>query len=204
VPWAPYIALYQLTNRFPLRTPTELPLSALDRAIPFVPELLPVYLLYLPLFFCTVARSRSDAEVNRLLYGTYLQLFLSLPFFVLLPITMPRELFYGSESFGWADTFWRWFDGPNNCFPSLHACNSMLFVQFNWHRPHRLVWTAAGVAVIATTVLVKQHYIVDVVAGAGVYVLTRLFLARVRIAGLESPTTDMLGTVRPASTTNSY
>jgi membrane-associated phospholipid phosphatase len=176
--WAPYIAVYQVTNRWPVREPTTLPLTSLDQAIPFAPSLLPVYVAYLALFFWTVARSKSDAEVRRAFYGTHLQLLLSLPFFILAPVRMPREVWYGSELFGWADAFWRWFDAPNNCFPSLHVSNSLLFLQLNWQRSNPLAHSLVALAVIASTVLVKQHYIVDVLGGVAVYLVSRALMAR--------------------------
>ena len=183
--WAPYIAIYQLVNRFPVRTPIELPFGALDRAIPFTPGLLPVYVLYLPFFFWTVARSEDDAAANRIFYGTYLQLLLSVPFFLLLPVTMPRHQFYGADVYGWADTFWRWFDEPNNCFPSLHTSNCLLFLHFNRRRAYRVASTLVGVMVIVSTVFVKQHYVVDVIGGAVVYLVARWFLAHAEIIGAE-------------------
>jgi membrane-associated phospholipid phosphatase len=182
--WAPFIALYQITNRWPLRTPVELPLTWADQAIPFVPELLPVYVAYIPLYWWTVVRSENDREVNRIFYAADLQLLLSLPFFVLFPVRMPIERFYGAETFGWADALWRWFDVPNNCFPSLHVSNSLLLLHFNWRRPRRLFFAAASLAVIASTVLVKQHYVVDVAGGVLVYLVSRVFLSRLVITGV--------------------
>ena len=83
--WVPYIALYQITNRWPLFEPTVLPFTALDRAIPFLPELLPIYVSYIPFFFWTVVRSENDREANRAFYGTHLQLLLCVPFFIFVP-----------------------------------------------------------------------------------------------------------------------
>jgi membrane-associated phospholipid phosphatase len=176
--WGPFIALYQLVNRWPLREPMELPFSRLDQAIPFVPELLPVYIAYIPFYWWTIGRSEDDQQLNRILYTAYLQLLLSVPFFVLFPVRMPVEQFYPSVPFGWADVLWRWFDVPNNCFPSLHVSNSLLLLHFNWRRPHRLPYAAASVAIIASTVLVKQHYLVDVLGGGGAYLASRVFLDR--------------------------
>jgi len=183
--WAPSIAAYQLSNRFPLRPPIELPFGMIDQLIPFVPALLPLYVAYLPFYFWTVARSRTDLEVNRIFYGTHIQLLLSLPFFILLPVTMPRDLFYGPATYGWADAFWRWFDAPNNCFPSLHVSNCLLLLQVNWSRPQRYLHSAIALGVIASTVLVKQHYVVDVLGGIVVYLLARWALTRIRINGLD-------------------
>src|SRR5262249_10465372 len=91
--WAPYIAIYQITNRWPLRQPVTLAFTAVDRAIPFVPALLPVYVSYILYYFWTVVRSENDRELNRIFYGAHLQLLLSVPFFVLWPVAIPRDLF---------------------------------------------------------------------------------------------------------------
>ncbi|HYC54492.1 MAG TPA: phosphatase PAP2 family protein [Candidatus Binatia bacterium] len=178
----PYVLIYQVTNRFPVFEPRELHYTALDAAIPFLPALLPIYLMYFPLFWWTAVRSESDATLTRFVLASHLQLFLCCIVFVLFPVRMPQGMFYGASSLGWADTFWRWFDGPNNCLPSLHAANGLLFLQFNWNRPRRALHTAAALGVVLSTVFVKQHYVVDIVAGAGVYALAALFLSRLEIA----------------------
>jgi membrane-associated phospholipid phosphatase len=183
--WVPFIACYQLVNRFPMLEPRELPLSWVDRALPFVPALLPLYVAYLPLYWATVARSENDREASRIFYGAHVQLLLSLPFFVLLPTRMPLEQFYGPEPYNWADALWRWFDAPNNCFPSLHTSNALLLLHFNWRRSHRWAWAAASIGVVASTVLVKQHYVADVAGGALVYFASRWFLARLEITGVS-------------------
>ena len=184
--WAPYIAAYQLVNRYPVFEPTELSMTWLDRAIPFVPELLPIYVSYLLYYFWTVARLESDRGVSRVFYATHLQLAVALVVFVLYPVRMPRELFYAGPAFNWADAFWRWFDAPNNCLPSLHAANVMVLVQVNWRRPGRWAAAAAGAAIIASTLLVKQHYAVDLLAGGAVYLVARAFLARLEITGVDA------------------
>jgi membrane-associated phospholipid phosphatase len=189
--WAPFIAAYQLTNRFPAVAPGELPFTALDRLLPFVPALLPVYVAYIPLYWWTVWRSANDREVNRLFYAAYLQLLLCLPFFVLWPVRMPRERFYPPEAFGIADAFWRWFDEPNNCFPSLHAATCLLLMQFNWPRPHRWPVAVLTAGILASTVLVKQHYVVDLLGGAAVYVVSRWFLQHLEITGLTADGWDL-------------
>jgi membrane-associated phospholipid phosphatase len=197
--WAPVIAAYQVTNRWPLVAPTELPMTCLDRAIPFVPALIPVYVAYLPLYWATAIRSENDVQANRLFYAAYLQLLISLPFFLFYPVRMPRESFYAPEVYGWADAFWRWFDAPNNCFPSLHVSNCLLLARFNWQRSWRWVFVPASAAVVASTLLVKQHYAVDLLGGAVVYLASVWFLRRLELqsggfrrwasegGGLETP-----------------
>jgi membrane-associated phospholipid phosphatase len=185
--WAPYIAAYQLTNRFPLRAPRELAFTWLDEALPFVPALLPLYVSYLPFYWWMVKRLESERELNRLFYAAHAQLFFCLSIFVIFPVRMPRELFYGAEAHGWADAFWHWFDAPNNCFPSLHVASTLLLLQFAWGLPRRWLHVAIGAGIIASTVLVKQHYVVDVLGGLAVYLATRWLLARVDIVPRSAP-----------------
>jgi membrane-associated phospholipid phosphatase len=184
--WAPYVAAYQILNRWPPSVPRELPFTWLDRLVPFVPALLPVYVAYLPLYWWTVFRSANDREVNQIFYAAHVQLLLSLPFFAFMPVRMPVERFYGANPFGWADALWRWFDVPNNCFPSLHVSNCLLLLHMNWPRPLRWPHAVASLAVIASTMLVKQHYAVDVLGGAAVYIASRWFLERLEVTGLDA------------------
>lgn len=182
--WAPFIAVYQLTNRFPLVEPHELPYTALDRLVPFVPALLPLYVAYIPFYWWTVVRSETDRALNRVFYATHVLLLVSVIVFVTFPVRMPREQFYGADAHGWADVFWRWFDAPNNCFPSLHVATSLLLVQLNWPRPYRLAHTALGLGIAASTVFVKQHYVADVAGGVLCYLVGRWFLARLEVTGV--------------------
>lgn len=193
--WLPYIAAYQLANRFPVFPPRELPFTALDQTIPFLPELLPLYVAYIPFFWWTGARSEDDATLNRFFYSSHFQLLICLAVYLLFPVKMPRELFYPTDPTGWADTFWRWFDGPNNCLPSLHAANCLLFIQFNWQRPFPLLHTVVALAIIASTVLVKQHYVVDLLAGALVFLTASLLLGRLHVYEREAvPMTEQIAT----------
>lgn len=176
--WLPYITIYQLIDRFPLLEPHTLPLTVVDGMIPFVPALLPLYVAYLPFYWWTGVRSENDDTASRFFYATYFQLLVCAAIWVLSPVTMPRAMFYAGSEYNWADAFWRWFDAPNNCFPSLHAANCLLFIEFNWTRRARGPHTAFAVGIIASTLLVKQHYLVDLFAGALVYVAARAFLAR--------------------------
>ena len=184
--WLLYVLVYQLANRWHVVQPRELPFTPLDELIPFVPGLLPLYVTYFLIYWCTVCRSRNDDEVNRIFIATHFQLLLSLPFFVLMPIRMPVERFYPSVPLGWADALWRWFDAPANCFPSLHVANGLLLLHFNWTRPHRWLWGLVCGGVVVSTVLVKQHYVVDAVGGAAVYLASRWFLDRLEITGLDA------------------
>jgi membrane-associated phospholipid phosphatase len=93
-------------------------------------------------------------------------------FFVLYPTTFPRELFplEGVEGFSAASLSWfREFDRPTNCLPSMHVASCMMVTLPFWAKQRRLFWTFLGwsLAISVATLTTKQHYVVDVVTGAG-------------------------------------
>jgi len=184
--FVPYVAVYELTNRFPVFAPRELGYGAIDQWLPFVPVFMLVYLLYFPLFWWTGIRSESDVAATRITYAAYFQLVVAAVVFVVFPVRMPQEFLPVTASAGWGASLWHWFDGPNNCLPSLHAANGLLFLQFNWNRPARLVHSILSIGVVVSTVFVKQHYVIDVAAGALLYVITALLLSRLTIVVPES------------------
>jgi membrane-associated phospholipid phosphatase len=184
--WLPYILVYQAINRFPLFEPRVLPMSWLDTWLPFVPSLLPLYVAYIPFYWWTGIRSEDDLALNRFFYATHLQLMLSAIVWLFFPVTMSRELFYHPETYNWADSFWRWFDAPNNCLPSLHAANCLLFLYFNWNRAGRWLTSALAVAIILSTLLVKQHYAIDLIAGFAVFAISVRFLRNLELSKLRN------------------
>jgi membrane-associated phospholipid phosphatase len=77
--------------------------------------------------------------------------------------------------------------------------NSLLFLHVNWRRPHRGAFMLASLAVIASTVLVKQHYVVDVAGGALVYLVSRWYLARLVISAACDEPARVARARRPAA-----
>jgi membrane-associated phospholipid phosphatase len=64
-------------------------------------------------------------------------------------------------------SFYFWMDQPYNLFPSMHL-GASFFVAFYCRRKGRVIgWTTMAMAVIVgvSVVLLKQHYIMDVIAG---------------------------------------
>ena len=58
-------------------------------------------------------------------------------------------------------------DPPYNCFPSLHVAHSFVSALTCW-RVHRGVGIGTGICaslVALSTLLTKQHYVLDVIAG---------------------------------------
>lgn len=146
------------------------PALTLDHTLPFLPAAIYGYLLVFAilLLFCVLA---DAAHMRR---GAYLHaglVTLHLLCFLILPITIARPELAAGGSFTHELTRWYFLiDPPRNLFPSLHVSQPLLVALLLW-RPHRR-WACAsfvGTAIIAiSVVLVKQHYIMDVVAAVAV------------------------------------
>ncbi len=174
--WVPYTLVYEATNRFLLFPPTQLEFTWLDANLPFVSFLVPVYVSYL-LFGCLIlANSKDNQELNDLFYLTHFQLLVCALFFVFFPVSFPRHEYYAGSAFTkvFLD-FWLWFDAPNNCFPSLHTANCALAIHYSLGKKWQWLFCFWGGMIIVSTVLCKQHYIVDLAAGLCVYLLSIRF-----------------------------
>jgi membrane-associated phospholipid phosphatase len=150
------------------------PGTALDAAIPFAPAWAPIYLSVcglVPLFPLLTAERESLLRFARGLVWLCVPSFL---FFALLPIEgPPRDAATGAGSYGWLTSV----DTPRNAFPSLHAGLTVFCLLYGWQalgrhlaRPGRAAFALAavawGAAILFSTLATKQHWAVDVAAGA--------------------------------------
>lgn len=161
------IASYELVNRptgqlHVLRTP-------LDAALPFVPLFAIPYLLYLPYLALTLLLvgatnwrrftvlalafiiASLSADVVYLLFQTYVQR----------PPVVGDDLGARLVRFIYAH------DQPYNDFPSLHTAGATLcaIAYARWRPTYGLAALPLTLAIIAATVLIRQHYLADVAGG---------------------------------------
>jgi membrane-associated phospholipid phosphatase len=155
-------------NAIPGRT-VHAPEIALDRALPLVAPWSIVYgslflAVLLPVFVV------HQQELVRRTIAAYLAAWVvSLAVFLAWPTVAPRHAQLVGGGFAeWAlHAIWA-SDVRYNCFPSLHVAQSFL-AAFACHRVHRGVGAAAFVwasLVGISTLYTKQHYFLDVIAGA--------------------------------------
>jgi membrane-associated phospholipid phosphatase len=159
-------------HRYQLYLPFELD-------IPLVPVFIWAYismyaLFLMPLFM--VSASRMDALGKQLVAGTLLCgiVFLVLPADLGFMREVPEEPLYAS-------TFAALFgvDRPHNLMPSLHVVFSCL-ILFMCREGHHLilrvllfVWV---VLIVASTVLVHQHHLIDALTGLAVTLVLRRYI----------------------------
>jgi membrane-associated phospholipid phosphatase len=161
-----YFVIGYLTRDWPTHTPA----IALDRAIPVQPEWMFVYgslyvfVALLPLFVV-----RQAALFRRAMQAYLTVMLVAYAGFLLYPTLAPRPVFVPGDGFSaWGLRLAYAIDPPHGCFPSLHVAYSFVSA-LTCYRVHRGVGIAAGVwaALIGvSTVFTKQHYAVDVIAGA--------------------------------------
>jgi membrane-associated phospholipid phosphatase len=146
----------------------------LDRRIPFKEEYvwfyLTVYMLYLMPFF--VMKNKPFAKMVMLSYISVLVIHYTLYF--VFPVTFPREIPDTGKHFSiWALKMVYNGDTPWNCFPSSHCAMALMaalvLLEIDFHFGMYGIFIALTIGI--STVFIKQHYIVDVIAGYGVTLL---------------------------------
>ena len=180
-----------------LSEPHVLPLTAFDRAVPFVPWTVWLYgsITWACLLAWLTLPSRSDGA--RLLTAIGLASLTCAAVFLLVPTSFPRELYPLLELEGATAremTRLRAADSPSNCLPSLHVALAWA-IALTWSdgfatnetkpalrvatRGLALTW---ALMIGVTTLTTKQHFVVDVPTGAAVG-LGAWWAARKLIAG---------------------
>lgn len=162
--------IYLLANRVSLRAPSLLPLTSLDMAVPFVPETVWVYVSHYLAIAGAFLLSRTWPDARRFATA-YLALGVGAALVHLCwPTTFPRGRYPLSGEGLTVATFrlLREVDLPTSCLPSMHVAGSVLAALSLWQSHRRLayVWLVWAAAIGASTLTAKQHYVIDIAAGA--------------------------------------
>lgn len=160
-------AAYHLVNvpRFPLHD-FALPF---DWGIPIIPAFSVPYLLYLPYLFFTVSYGiLATAEWKRIAASVLIVQVVACAVYLLYQTHVPRPAVPDDALFGWLLRFIYAHDQPYNTFPSLHVAQSLVCLYW-WRRLDVRWFPAVGtltVLILIATVVLKQHVVLDVAAGA--------------------------------------
>lgn len=163
--------LYLTSNHFPIYPPQMLPLTQLDKSIPFVPWTVWVYNTEFFLFFSAYILSKDMVNANKYLYSFLTLQIISVIIFLFWPTTYPRDQFpLGDGVDHLTRSFFANFrnvDTPGNCIPSMHVgsvyISTFLFIDEQRKKlPFYFLWASL---ISFSTLTTKQHYFADVVAG---------------------------------------
>jgi membrane-associated phospholipid phosphatase len=161
-----WLAAYLGVNAITAGRSMATPLLGFERAIPLVVWAYPVYAsvyltVLLPLYLC---RTRRGFALTQIAIGV--ASLLAFAVFLLWPMPYPRPLLGTGGMEGMLAMEYQ-IDQPRCTFPSLHVAIAwLLYLGMRdeapaWRTP--LLLLALGVAV--STLLVKQHFVVDVIGG---------------------------------------
>ncbi len=163
---------YALTGYLSAKLGTPLEMSEFERAIPLLPWTIWIYSALYPAYFLWCFYNFQDvSELNKTLYSFFILTLVSGCFFVFYPLISPRELYPLTETSSLNARFLlfiRSTDTAGNCLPSLHVGFCYLFaLGFYRTQKHKFVFSMIVANVISvSTLTTKQHYLVDVIAGA--------------------------------------
>ena len=165
------IAVYWLLNHYPLLPSRALPLTALDRWIPFWTWTVWPYLsLHVIAVIC--ALSVGDRRVfSRLLVSYAISMGIVAACFALWPTHYVRPAPPADPSV--TSSVYRWLisvDSPQCCFPSAHIVLPVLACAALWQDRRRggiWPWLLTG-GCLPTILTTKQHYVWDLFGGLAV------------------------------------
>lgn len=145
------------------------PAVRFDHLVPLRPEWAIVYgALYLFLIVLPVLAVRDESHIRRTVFAYLAVWITAYVAFIAYPTIAPRPEVAEGTGFGvWGLRMLYGADPPYNCFPSLHVAHSFVSAM-SLHRVNKAVGGAAmlaALAVGASTLFTKQHYVLDVLGG---------------------------------------
>lgn len=145
--------------------------AALDQHIPLWPSWIWFYtLFYYPVIVIVVSLAgRSHSQFVMIAFSYILMLAAMCSTYLLLPVATPNEWrapILGRSISERALLFVRSIDGSNNCFPSGHAAITVITAYHMSHLTGTLFAFLWALSIHISCLVCKQHYIVDLIAGA--------------------------------------
>lgn len=169
----------------------------IDTRIPFVPAAIVIYVLAFPSWavgYLVVCRENQEV-CGRLLAGEQIAKLLCLLIFLLVPTTMIRPAVPGHDVFSWGTRLIYALDTPDNLLPSIHCLENWILFRGALRckkvgRGYKISFLLFTLMVFASTLLVKQHLVVDVAAGVlvgeiGLWLCDRLGAQRIYLCAAK-------------------
>lgn len=146
--------------------------TGVDRRIPFVPEFLVIYFgcyVFWAVNYILIAR-QDRRSVYQFFTGDFISRCVCLVSFLAFPTTNTRPLITGSGLWNQAALWLYSIDAADNLFPSIHClvswfCYLGIRGRKEIPRWYQSVSMVIAILVFASTLLTKQHVIVDVAGG---------------------------------------
>jgi membrane-associated phospholipid phosphatase len=126
---------------------------------------------------------KRDTEMRMVLLGTILCFYMGYFLYILFPAAPPRLTLAGQFNGGIAGG---WFTIAQNniininpsssraAFPSLHCAVTLISIMYSWRYNKKLFWSLLipGVSLVLATVYLRHHYVIDILAGFALAILS--------------------------------
>jgi membrane-associated phospholipid phosphatase len=154
------------------------PQTRWDQPIPLVPTFIIPYVLYYPLLvvpFWMAYKQDSNEDLFAAATTFFVAATICNLIFILYPTTINRPPVPGDGMLAEAVRLLHAYDGSKALLPSGHVTYGLLANLVTWHGNKTLAYILLPVTllIMPATVLIKQHYILDIFAGivvaSGVY-----------------------------------
>lgn len=156
----------------------------LDKQIPFVPFMITVYILaYVVWIIGFVVIGRESKEVcYQVFTGEQIAKICCLLAFIIVPSTIIRPEITGNGIFEQLTKLIYSMDSPDNLLPSIHCLENWICFRGAMKckkvgKVYKTFMFVAAILVFASTLMVKQHVVLDVIAGIAVVELG-IFLSK--------------------------
>ena len=159
------------------------PQTQWDQLIPLVPAFIIPYVLYFPLLvvpFWMAYKQDSNEDLFAVATTFFVAATICNLIFVLFPTTINRPPIPDESVFAEAVRLLHAYDGSTAMLPSGHVTYSLLANLVTWHFNKILAYVLLPITllIMSATVLIKQHYILDIFAGIVVAVGVYWFVFR--------------------------
>ncbi len=162
--------VYVMINREPSLSRTLY--TDLDDTIPFIRYFIIPYMIWMPFLYLTfIYFYFKDRELYfRALFAYTLSVLICYGIYLLFQTTVPRLQLQDNDLLSRMVMFVYQNDAPYNCFPSIHCLSSYLLFIAAKSSPAIRPKSVAAIGVVAwfiiiSTLFVKQHVVMDVLAG---------------------------------------
>lgn len=186
-----YVILFQMLGYFllnELSRGTERTLMLpLDNLLPFIPAFSLAYVAMYFMGFLPFFTVRNTSYLRKVALGYIILGGISFLIFALFPVKMIRPDFAAEHGFELLVSIIYHIDLPYNTFPSLHVIQ-VFFAALVVRKVNKRAGNYAfllAVPISLSTLLIKQHYVLDLAAGLLIAVVGYLVFAR--LVGKASP-----------------
>ena len=131
----------------------------------------------------TLLATRRNAQMRTALFGTVLCFYFGYVLYIVFPAAPPWVALNGRFS---RELTGHWVThvqksmtagnptGSRGAFPSLHCAITLITLMYAWKFTRRLFWVLVlpGVGLVASTIYLRHHYVIDIIAGFGLAAFT--------------------------------